>query len=338
LDESDPVEIDIFNYRNPREYIVLDYWIRVFQKIEEYYLVSGLTFYVVWGNPARDLPSYGDDVVAVILADETCLIPNYLAKVRFVFKTYGFRPCSGVLRGQMNLGLWLKHVRDYINWARHMAVFVRKNRVLAAPHGGRMVIPLGYARQTDLPVRSFDERRFLVSFLGSIEHRAHPGWVRTMFGTPKRTARLRMASSLERLASAIPDDVFFATTRDYYEGVVSDGKRYSEIMADTKICVAPRGNSIETYRFFEGLRQGCIVICDRLPPHWFYTGCPAIQIRDWRNLEEIVKTLATDTQRMQELHRRSLDWWETKCSEKAVAALFAGCLERRGACSNHAVH
>jgi hypothetical protein len=98
-------------------------------------------------------------------------------------------------------------------------------------------------------------------------------------------------------------------------------------MAETKICLAPRGSSVETYRFFEALRQGCVVICDRLPPHWFYDGCPAIQIDDWRDLEAQVAKLLADPQRLFFLHRESLAWWEAKCSEHALAAELVKCLE-----------
>jgi hypothetical protein len=78
--------------------------------------------------------------------------------------------------------------------------------------------------------------------------------------------------------------------------------RYTEIMADTRIALAPRGSSVETYRFFEAMRQGCVVICDRLPPHWFYAGCPAVQIDDWGNLEAEVKALSADPERLKDLH------------------------------------
>jgi hypothetical protein len=105
------------------------------------------------------------------------------------------------------------------------------------------------------------------------------------------------------------------------------GDRYTEIMADTKIALAPRGSSAETYRFFEAMRQGCVVICDRLPPHWFYVGCPAIQIGDWSNLETEVKALSADPERLMDLHRRSLAWWNEKLSEHAVAQVIARCLE-----------
>src|ERR1700684_4709093 len=99
-------------------------------------------------------------------------------------------------------------------------------------------------------------------------------------------------------------------------------------MPDTKICLAPRGSSVETYRFFEAMRQGCVVICDRLPPHCFYVGCPAIQIDDWSNLEAEVNALSADPERLTDLHRRSLAWWDEKLSERAVAQqVIARCLE-----------
>ena len=76
----------------------------------------------------------------------------------------------------------------------------------------------------------------------------------------------------------------------------------------------------KTYRFFEGMRQGCVVICNRLPPHWFYVGCPAIQIDDWGSLEAEVKALTADPQRLSDLYRETVAWWRTKSSEPRSAA------------------
>jgi hypothetical protein len=90
-----------------------------------------------------------------------------------------------------------------------------------------------------------------------------------------------MADSLQKLVAWAPESVFYGTTASFAESTMTGaGDRYTEIMADTRIALAPRGSSVETYRFFEAMRQGCVVICDRLPPHWFYAGCPAVQIDD----------------------------------------------------------
>ena len=136
-----------------------------------------------------------------------------------------------------------------------------------------------------------------------------------------------MAHSLQKLAALAPESVFYGATASFTESTMTGaGDRYTEIMADTKIALAPRGSSVETYRFFEAMRQGCVVICDRLPPHWFYVGCPAIQIGDWSNLETEVKALSADPERLTDLHRRSLAWWNEKLSERAVAQVIARCL------------
>ncbi len=124
-------------------------------------------------------------------------------------------------------------------------------------------------------------RNYLVGFLGSIENREYPKFSpKRLVTTSKVIARSRMADSWQKLA-AWTESVFYGTTASFTESTMtSAGDRYTEIMADTKIALAPRGSSVETYRFFEAMRQGCVVICDRLPPHWFYVGCPAIQIED----------------------------------------------------------
>jgi hypothetical protein len=238
----------------------------------------------------------------------------------------------------MGLLLLMKSVRDYVRWVRHLARFVYKNKKFRIPREGRAVVPLGYARQKDLPVKPFQARRYLVSFLGSIDHYGdgycYRRLPRALFGGPKVLARSRMAASLTKLASVMPGDVFFATTPSFFESIATDGTRYSEIMADTKICLAPRGASVETYRLFEALRYGCVVICDRLPPRWFYEGSPVVQLDDWRDLDAAVEALTRDPQQLIELHRKSLSWWEARCSETAIAAMLARCLERSNAHSS----
>ena len=191
-----------------------------------------------------------------------------------------------------------------------------------------MVVPLGYARQTDLPGKPFETRRFLVGFLGSIENRNYSRFSpKRLLGTPKYVARSRLAEFLHKLIAWAPDKVFYGTTASFTESTMTGaGDRYTEIMADTKIALVPRGSSVETYRFFEAMRQGCVVICDRLPPHWFYVGCPAIQVDNWGNVEAEVRALSADPERLVDLHRKSLVWWDEKLSERAVAQLIAMCL------------
>lgn len=77
------------------------------------------------------------------------------------------------------------------------------------------------------------------------------------------------------------------------------------------------------------MRQGCIIVCDHLPPHWFYTNSPAIQIDDWRELPEIIGTLLSNQEVMMRLHQQSIAWWEEALSEIAVANFIVSRLQQQ---------
>jgi hypothetical protein len=98
---------------------------------------------------------------------------------------------------------------------------------------------------------------------------------------------------------------------------------YSTDMMNTKICLVPRGTSFETFRFFEGLRYGCIVITEILPKYWFYEDSPAIYIKDWSQLDDVLIELISSPETMIERHQASLSWWDSKCSENAVGDYMA---------------
>jgi hypothetical protein len=328
--DAKPFELDIFTWQDKPDGYFFNYWVRIFKEFEKCSSLSGLTFYLISNHILVDeLPSYGDDVVAVIRSDEECWNPPYLNKVRYVFKTYGFEPWCGASLSAQSPASVLKCARDWALWSWRYVSDLRRPDFSSMNGTRKMVLPLGYARQTDLPGKPFESRRYLVGFLGSIENRAYPKFSpKKLFATPKVIARSRMANSLQQLAAWAPESVFYGTTASFAESTMTNaGDRYTEIMADTKIALAPRGSSVETYRFFEAMRQGCVVICDRLPPHWFYAGCPAIEIGHWGNLEAEVKALSADPERLADLHRRSLAWWDEKLSESAVAQVIARCLE-----------
>lgn len=100
---------------------------------------------------------------------------------------------------------------------------------------------------------------------------------------------------------------------------------------DARICLAPRGTNAETYRFFEGLRYGCVVVTERLPPTGFYAGAPAIVVDRWRELPDLLESLLDAPAELRRRHRRSLAWWRDRCSEAATGALMAERVDAWGA-------
>jgi hypothetical protein len=271
----------------------------------------------------EELPSYGENVIVLLLMDEFCLFPAYLGKVRFVFKTHGFSLYpAGLLRERTPAAL-AKLIRDEAIWISRLGAFAMRNRGHLYPER-RMVVPLGYGPPPDLPIKPFAQRRYTLSFVGSIEQRSyHPFSVRGLLRTPKSIARARMARAVQAIAERMPGDIYFNVTGSFEESITSDGAGYAQVMSDTKICLAPRGSSVETFRLYEAMRQGCVVICDRHPPHWFYRDCPMVQIGDWSKLDAVLTELLADPARLQELHHRSLKWWEEVASERAVAQAMA---------------
>src|ERR1700733_15221634 len=239
--DAKPFDLDIFTWQDKPDGYFFNYYVRIFREFEKVSSLSGLTFYLISNHDrVPELPSYGDSVVAVIRSDEECWIPPYLNKVRYVFKTYGFEPWCGSLSSQSPASI-AKCVRDWGRWTWHYLLYLRESG-FSPRHGRKKVLPLGYARQTDLPGKPFESRRYLVGFLGSIENREYPKFSpKRLVATPKVIARSRMADSLQKLAAWAPESVFYGTTASFTESTMTGaGDRYTEIMADTKIALAPR--------------------------------------------------------------------------------------------------
>ena len=73
----------------------------------------------------------------------------------------------------------------------------------------------------------------------------------------------------------------------------------------------------------EVMRLGCIIVSDELPPSRWYEGAPFIRVRDWFHVRDVVNGFIQDPARMLELHQKTLDWWERRCSDEAVARYLA---------------
>jgi hypothetical protein len=318
----------------------------VFRALESLLETRGLTVYLTWD--LEQLPSYGRDVVAVVLGDEWCRCPAYTSKTLAVFKCYGTRPnlpAAAVwpptyLRMLTALQLGRLQVSRLPGVLRETVRSVRAHLRTTASRSTVYSIPLGYANQSDRPIRPVAERSVDLFFAGSLSHNRYPVWSPLHWlRSPKHVAREQMVAQAARLADHHPEvNVQLKVTSDFAPHAVMYGRtdaevldrdQYSALMMNTRICLAPRGTSPETFRFFEGLRAGCVVVSDVLPRHWFYDGSPALEIGDWRDLEDLVLPLLRNPDRLDMLHTASLRWWTERCSEAALAAFMADVLRAK---------
>ncbi len=315
------------------KFIEIDYLAGAFQTVEQSEL-KNLTFYVTWN--VDKLPTYGDKVVVVLMGDEWCRFPHYLGRVRAVFRSHANWP---TYTGNLTNGITYSNIISGVQFLRlHLIGLPGRLHYLVSRLRGHnyptktYIIPLGYANQQALPVMPLKDRTTDVCFMGSVNNelpskRSLKYWLRS----PKAVAREQMLESARALQQKRPDrNVYLQGTEQFTGNLLTGGQpleneknRYSSRLMDTKICLVPRGSSLETFRLFEAVRYGCIAICEQLPKRWYYDSLPAVQIDSWSNLEGVVDELLGDSEKLERLHQEALSYWQTRCSEAVLGRFIA---------------
>jgi hypothetical protein len=151
-----------------------NYFKKIFDRIERISSGGGLTFYIT--RDVKFLPSYGPDVVAILLGDEWCRIPRYFDKVKAVFKCYGTKPVIGYYPFNQPISLSTMTLIQFIRVLlirlpgilRHLFYTVKS----FGDRNSRLVpiyeIPLGFYKQEDLPIKDFLARDYVTYFRGSM--------------------------------------------------------------------------------------------------------------------------------------------------------------------------
>jgi hypothetical protein len=304
------------------------YFGRVFTEMEKHLHDPDIDVYLTWD--VKRLPDYGNRVVAVVLGDEAGRIPRYVHRARAVFKAYGTRPAlgAGPLRNP-GVGGFAELVQWGLRWLKWIPGAAAQGRYglgrrLRGKPGLLTVptIPLGTYNQLELPMVAIDQRQTDVFFAGSIEHGR--SFVDRL--SPKARSRSDMLRATIRLERRRPDLRFdVRVNRGFEASVAASPQEYSRALMDSRVCLAPRGTSPETFRVFEGLRAGCVVVAERLPRHWFYDGASLLQLDRWSALEEI--GLFSDLAQMRRRHEEAQTWFRDRCSEAAVGKFLADRLD-----------
>jgi len=126
---------------------------------------------------------------------------------------------------------------------------------------------------------------------------------------------MRIKDRLEK--SFIDKKIKIQFNPNFYGGITPE--EYDNDLINSKICLCPRGASVETFRYSECLKRGNIIISEKMPDAWYYENSPAITIGDWTNVGHYLKRLLSDKEAMQKLSNLSKNHWEKNFSEAAVA-------------------
>ena len=192
-------------------------------------------------------------------------------------------------------------VPDYVDDV--FMVFKTYRPFVPAPVNLR-VIPLGCNK--DVPAllpKPMESRTRDVFFIGRIEH---------------RDAFLKAALPLNDRRDIRAQ---IAVGPAYRQGITPED--YARTLVDTKVALAPRGVSHETFRVYEAMRAGCAVIADRQLPTWFNDGWPVIEVDNWEHVSAKIDALLADPARLEELSARGQAWWHDKCRPAVVGQYMA---------------
>ena len=239
-------------------------------------------------NPAKPIVIQSNKPrVLIYFSDETGIIPTYLTKYfGVIFKCY--------------------MLKNYDN----KTIFP---------------FPIGYHKEvTHLPIVPINERSINVFFSGTMKWDSRLSFYKELSPLRFLPDRLffRLSQKFKRYYPTDCSEIFHDSKINFTSGFATGipGNEYAHILYNSKIVLCPQGcTSSETFRHYEAMRAGCIIITSDLPDTKFYKNAPFIILKDWKKIKSTVRTLLMQRDKMQELHLATLDWWEEKCNEGAVA-------------------
>tara|TARA_B110000091_G_C13779313_1_gene460368 strand:+ start:952 stop:1851 length:900 start_codon:yes stop_codon:yes gene_type:complete len=95
---------------------------------------------------------------------------------------------------------------------------------------------------------------------------------------------------------------------------------YSKKLMNSKIAIVPEGYlSDVSFRFFEASKYGSIIITKKLYNYWFFKDFPGFQLNSWFELSALLIHLKKNPEKMKEIQKATLKYYEDNCSEKSVA-------------------
>jgi hypothetical protein len=319
-EDASPVQIVPGEYLPQLPITDYRYYVRILQYLDDLLPDEGLTFVLTWH--LDDFHEVMQDAVILQHGDEAYQIPWYHARVRAVFKVCGLQPnpVRETLRLPPSIA-WRALLRDARN------SLTRFRRMLKYGPTGKISIPmyelpLGYFALVDCDPLPIEQRPVDVFFAGGL---AESGWsLRASV-----VARQQMGAAIAAARTALPqyrvESLWRAAKYDRGLGPAA----YTQALASAKIALAPRGNTDETLRLIEASKLGCVVVSEPLPLRWYYEDCPAVILRKWFELPDILRSLLNHPAKLKELSRRGLQWWESKVSERAVANFIAQRVRKR---------
>jgi len=186
---------------------------------------------------------------------------------------------------------------NYLDYAKlifkNYAPYKQNHSIIPWP----LPVSKGFQRYEPIPI---SKRKYDFCFLGQSKGRFH------------------IINDLLKYQEKRPNSVVIPTENFGLGLGISD---YSEVLADSKVCICPPGiASPETFRYTEAASAGCIIVCSRMPPFWYYKNPYEFQIPDWNLLPQLLDRLfQIPENELDAVGTTTLQYYENFLSPKALA-------------------
>jgi hypothetical protein len=301
--------------------------------------VSAEQLHFYFTKEAYSLPEYGRNVIGVLLQEERCKVPVYGRHVRAVVRNLvshpflGYRPHLGFT--SLETVLTFEFARDCYTSMKARYALEHPPAAFPAPvrrEPCTIRLPLGYHSQVELPQIAMADRTLDTFFAGQVSEKIPAGSYKRYTSTSKIQARRQIWQALRELEKQnkwrIDLGDIAANQRDQIPTAFSS---YSEKMMQSRICVAPRGSVADSFRAFEGLRAGCLLVANPLPrDEYLYPNAPLLIVDHWRELGGILERYARDIEALEQWRARSLAWWHDHLRPEVMAVMVAQRLNEAG--------
>lgn len=186
--------------------------------------------------------------------------------------------------------------------------------------------PLGYVKDTvEHEVREISNRSIKVFFSGNLNKKRVTLYkaladssVPDIFYAPLIRLSKKIPNLLTKNFSEVFPSSYIHFTNGFKKGL--NAQEYSKVIYDSQIVLCPGGFlKNETYRHFESMRAGCVIISEKLPDTYLYKDSPIIQVNSWKEGVEVTKSLLDNPAKLKQHHEAILNWWDTVCNEASTA-------------------
>jgi hypothetical protein len=326
---GDFADWDIWS-NGPFPFIDLRYFAHVFRTFDQRVRDHGLHI-VATDVVGGQLPVSGDNVMVLCLNDEFGLSPSYAFDVGLVVKTMGGArrpPYVAVWPPRLWAGVPVVVAQELVVQARRLPN-VARTLLGTLRHGHRppvLPVPLGIRAYYERPIVPFADRSFDVMFAGSLVN--EPGEERRRMPTQKVRFRQDFLRELTAAQQARPDVRFSVRTVPSHWSAVQKMGEYLDELSQSRIVLCPRGSSLDTHRFFEAMRYGCVPIYEKQPRRGYYQGSPAVRCRDWARLPRVLDRLLADPAGLRERHEAALLWYDRHIAPPAVGRVIADAVQQ----------